>query len=436
MAVQTAGVRLWGSEIGAVSLQEGERVAVFQYTSDFADRGVELSPVTMPLSRRRYSFPALSQASFHGLPGLLADSLPDRFGRALINAWLATQGRSLESFTAIEQLCYLGTRGLGALEFHPATRAPGQADPLDVRRLVELASEVLAARGDLHESFATDERKAALAQIVQVGTSAGGARAKAVIAWNPQTQEVRSGQVDVPEGFEHWLLKFDQVEGNRDKEDEDPRGYTVIEYAYYLMARAAGIEMSECRLLDAGRARHFMTRRFDRFPGGGKRHMQSLAALAHLDFNQPAANTYEQAFDVLHRLDGRPAAREELFRRMTFNIVARNQDDHVKNIAFLMDKAGRWTLAPAYDVTFAYNPAGQWTARHQMSLNGRRDGFTREDFRRGAIRAQLPRTAAGRILDEVRAAVLRWPEFAERAALAPGRAEAIAAAHQMDFPAR
>jgi serine/threonine-protein kinase HipA len=434
---QVAEVRLWGTRIGAVSLTDGERTAAFQYEPAFADHGIELCPPVLPLSRRIYSFPALNPESFHGLPGMLADSLPDRFGRAIINAWLATQGRTPESFSVIEQLCYIGARGMGALEYLPATAGPDSrtATPLDVTRLVELASEVLTARGALQASFATDERRAALAQILQVGTSAGGARAKAVIAWNPATNEVRSGQVAAPAGFDHWLLKFDGVSGNRDKEDEDPKGYTVVEYAYSLMARAAGIQMSECRLFEDGRRRHFMTRRFDRPAAGGKLHMQSLAALAHLDFNRPEGNTYEQAFDVIHQLQLQHTdAAEQLYRRMLFNVMARNQDDHVKNIAFLMDKSGSWRLGPAFDVTFSYNPQGVWTARHQMSINGRREDFTREDFRHCAQRARIARGAATSSFDAAHAAVSRWPEFAAAAGVADAQIKAIAAAHRLDFP--
>lgn len=429
----TAGVRLWGTLIGAVLLPEGERTAVFQYTPEFLGSGIQISPLQMPLAARPYGFPGLAFDSFHGLPGLLADSLPDRFGRALIDAWLATQGRSPRSFDVIEQLCYLGSRGMGALEFLPATLTAGRPVELQVGQLVQLASEVLAARENLHQSFATDEHRAALAQIVQVGTSAGGARAKAVIAWNPQTNEVRSGQVDVPAGFQHWLLKFDGVSGNRDKEDEDPKGYTVIEYAYYLMARAAGIRMSECRLLEENRRRHFMTRRFDRLPAGGKLHMQTLAALAHLDFNRPAGNTYEQAFDVAQQLHLPPADREQLYRRMLFNIVARNQDDHVKNIAFLMDKAGAWRLSPAYDVTYSYNPVGEWTSQHQMSLNGKRSAFTRADFRQGARRARLTAPTAAGIFEQVHAAVSQWADFAAEAKLSEAQTRHVASHLQLDF---
>lgn len=410
-----AQVRLWGTRIGVVSLQEGERVAAFQYDPDFVEHSIEVCPLVLPLGHRVYQFPGLSDRSFRGLPGLLADSLPDRFGRALIEAWLATQGRTWNSFDVIEQLCYLGSRGMGALEFLPATRELNKVEPVDVHQLVKLASEVLASRSNLRESFATDERRAALSQILQVGTSAGGARAKAVIAWDPATHEVRSGQAAAPAGFEHWLLKFDGVTGNRDKEDEDPRGYTRIEYAYFLMAGAAGIRMSECRLLADGPRRHFMTRRFDRPGGDAKLHMLSLAGMAHMDFNEPAANTYEQAFDVLHRLHLGTDAAEQLYRRMLLNVIARNQDDHIKNIAFLMDQSGKWTLAPAYDVTYSYNPRGAWTAQHQMSINGKRDGFTRDDLYACARRARISRQAATKAFDATRAAVERWPEWARAA---------------------
>lgn len=431
-----AQVRLWGTRIGVVSLEDGERIAAFQYEPDFIAHGIEVCPLVLPLGNRIHQFPSLSERSFRGLPGLLADSLPDRFGRALIEAWLATQGRTWDSFNAIEQLCYLGSRGMGALEFLPATREAGKAEPIDVGQLVKLASEVLCARGTLRESFATDERKAALAQILQVGTSAGGARAKAVIAWNPTTSEVRSGQLAAPEGFEHWLLKFDGVSGNRDKENEDPKGYTRIEYAYSLMAGAAGIHMSQCRLLADGPRQHFMTRRFDRPGGAAKLHMLSLGGMAHMDFNEPAGNTYEQAFDVLHRLALGTDAAEQLYRRMLLNVMGRNQDDHVKNIAFLMDQSGQWRLSPAYDVTCSYNPEGAWTNQHQMSINGKRDGFTRDDLYQCARRARISRQAATRAFDEVLAATKRWPEWARVAGVSGEHERKIQGALRLEIPGK
>jgi serine/threonine-protein kinase HipA len=430
-----AKVQLWGRMIGAVSLDEGRDVAAFQYDSEFARSGIELSPLVMPLSERVYEFPALPRNTFHGLPGLLADSLPDKFGNALIDAWLATQGQSPESFNAVERLCYTGTRGMGALEFAPLKGPKARtATEIEIGALVKLAGEVLTNRGDLQEHFHEAGKEKALRDILRVGTSAGGARAKAVIAWNRTTNEVRSGQIAAGEGFEYWLLKFDGVAGNKDKELEDPRGYGAIEYAYYLMAKAAGITMSECRLLEENGRRHFMTRRFDRLAGGAKLHMQSLCALAHFDFNQAGAYAYEQALLTIRQLKLPMAAIEEQFRRMAFNIVARNQDDHVKNIAFLMNREGEWSLAPAFDVTYSYNPSGSWTATHQMTLNGKRDGFTLADFEACAKAALMKRGRAGMIIEEVQAAVKRWPEFAAEAQLSDEWLNKIGKTHRLIFP--
>ncbi len=430
-----AEVRLWGRTIGAVSLADGEPYASFQYDPAFAGSGIEVAPLTMPLGDRVHRFPELALRSFHGLPGLLADSLPDKFGNALIDAWLATQGRTPESFNAVERLCYTGTRGMGALEFAPGLGPPPRgARRIEIDALVKLASDILSQRGNLRTTFSAKGRAGALNDILRVGTSAGGARAKAVIAWNPRTEEVRSGQIAAGGGFEYWLIKFDGVSGNRDKELEDPRGYGVIEYAYALMARAAGLDMSECRLLEEGGRRHFMTRRFDRTAAGGKLHMQSLGALAHLDFNQAGAHAYEQALGAVRRLEGSMEAVEQMFRRAVFNIVARNQDDHVKNIAFLMDQTGRWSLAPAFDVTYSYNPAGDWTARHQMTLNGRREGFTRADLRATARSVSMKRGRADALLDEVVSAVRRWPEFADRAGLSAPLRDEIARHHRLEWP--
>ncbi len=411
-----AGVNLWGSPIGAVSLPDDHDVGVFQYTPEFVESGIEVSPLQMPLRRDAYSFPALNPVSFRGLPGLLADSLPDRYGNALIDAWLAREGRAPDSFDAVERLCYIGRRGMGALEFEPML-GPRQTSSKDISidALVELASEVLTERDALTASFADDAREESVRDILLVGTSAGGARAKAVIAWNPATNAVRSGQIDAGPGFQYWLLKFDGVRGNKDKELEDPQGYGAIEYAYSLMARDAGVTMEECRLLEENGRRHFMARRFDRTDDGAKVHMQSLGGLCHYDFNLAGGYAYEQVFDAIRRLGLGMQTVEQQFRRMVFNVVARNQDDHVKNIAFLMDSSGRWRLSPAFDVTYAYQPSGRWTSRHQMTLNGKRDNFTLEDVRVCASVAFMKRGRADAILEEVRAAVEQWPSFAAAA---------------------
>jgi len=421
-----AEVRLWGRTIGAVSLEEGDEVAAFEYDPAFAQSGIEVSPITMPLSRRVYTFPELSRNTFYGLPGLLADSLPDKFGHALINAWLAKQGRQPGSFNVIERLCYTGERGMGALEFAPGIGPKArQASKIQIDKLVELASEILTHRNTLQASFVDESREQVLTDILRVGTSAGGARAKAVIAWNPATNEVRSGQVPAGEGFEYWLLKFDGVSGNRDKELEDPQGYGVIEYAYYRMVRDCGIDISECRLFEENGRRHFMTRRFDRLAGGEKLHMQSLCALAHYDFNQAGAYSYEQALLVVRQLGLPMQAIEQQFRRMVFNIVARNQDDHVKNIAFLMNKAGEWSPAPAFDMTYSYNPSGTWTSNHQMTLNGKRDDFSLEDFKSCAKAASMKRGRAETILKEVQATVSRWLDYAEEVGVDPVQRDQI-----------
>ena len=427
-----AEVRLWGRTIGAVSLEDGATHAAFQYDPAFARSGIQVSPLVLPLDERVHIFPELPPRTFHGLPGLLADSLPDAFGNALIDAWLATQGRTPGSFNAVERLCYTGTRGMGAIEYRPILGPrPRQARKIEIDALVSLASEVLNRRADLAVSFSHGKRKEALTDILRVGTSAGGSRAKAVIAWNPETNEVRSGQVAAGSGFGYWLLKFDGVSGNRDREIEDPKGYGAVEYAYFLMARAAGITMSECRILEEGGRRHFMSRRFDRLDGGQKLHMLSLCGLAHFDFNSPGAYSYEQVLLVIRRLEFPTGDVEQMFRRMAFNVIARNQDDHAKNIAFLMDRAGRWSMAPAFDVTYAYNPGGAWTGTHQMTINGKRDAFTMEDFKACARAGLMKRGRAEAIVEETRKVVARWPDFAAEAAVPEDMRERIRKAHRL-----
>ena len=428
-----AEVKLWGRTIGAVALGDGQEVAAFEFDPAFARSGIEIAPLTMPLSTTVYTFPELSRMTFQGLPGLLADSLPDKFGNALIDAWLATRGRTPDSFNAVERLSYIGQRGMGALEFEP-TIGPRtrKATRIQVDQLVELASEILTQRTSFKTSFDSTNKAQALKDILRVGTSAGGARAKAVIAWNPATNEVRSGQIPTEDGFEYWLLKFDGVTGNRDKELEDPKGYGVIEYAYHHMASDAGITMSPCRLFEEKDRQHFMTRRFDRMDNGGKLHMQSLCAMAHYDFNMAGAYSYEQALNVIRQLRLPMQAVEEQFRRMAFNIIARNQDDHVKNIAFLMDKSGRWTLSPAFDVTYSFNASGQWTARHQMMMNGKRDHFTMEDFKACARSASMKRGRAETIVKEVLETVSGWRNYADEAGVSPAWRDQIQATLRLD----
>lgn len=426
-----AEVRLWGRTIGAVSLETDEKTAAFEYDPAFAKSDIEVSPLSMPLSAQVYRFPQLPYNSFYGLPGLLADSLPDKFGNALIDSWLAAQGRTPDSFNAVERLCYTGRRGMGALEFRPTTGPTARtASRIEINRLVELASQILTHRTQLDTSFEKHE-DSAMRDILRVGTSAGGARAKAVIAWNRQTNEVRSGQIEAGEGFEYWLLKFDGVSGNRDKELEDPKGYGAIEYAYHLMATDAGIRMQPCHLFDEEGRRHFMTKRFDRLDNGEKLHMQSLGALGHYDYNMPGAYSYEQALLAIRQLGLPMRDIEEQFRRMAFNIIARNQDDHVKNIAFLMNKQGQWSLSPAFDLTYSYNPQGLWTASHQMTLNGKRDAFSLEDFRECARTASMKRGRAESIVGQVTQAVSQWPDYADQAEVNAAWQTQISASHRL-----
>lgn len=432
-----AAVNLWGRRIGAVSLEEGQTYASFQYEPTFIQSGIQIAPLMMPLATTIYSFPMLPFISFHGLPGLLADSLPDKFGNALIDVWLATQGRAPEGFNAVERLLYTGARGMGALEFRPTIGPKARkAQKIKIDALVDLASEVLTNRNNLRASFAHGDRQDSLRQILRVGTSAGGARAKAVIAWDPKTNEVRSGQVPAGPGFDYWLLKFDGVAGNKDRDLEDPKGFGAIEYAYYKMAVAAGITMNECRLLEESGRRHFMAKRFDRLASGEKLHMLSLAALGHYDFNNARAYSYEQAIMAIRKLGLPMKSVEEQFRRMAFNIIARNQDDHVKNVAFLMDKTGAWALSPAFDVTYSYNPNGLWTAEHQMSMNGKRNAFTREDFTAFAKTAGMKRGRDKVILQEVEAAVSQWSKFAMEADVIESWRAQIAETLRLDLPAR
>ena len=418
---EAAEVFLWGKRIGVVSRKDGVPCATFAYDREFQEAGIEPSPLMMPVGVGAYSFPALSQVSFHGLPGMLSDSVPDKFGNAVIGAWLRVHGRLPDSLTPIERLCYTGVRGTGALEYRPALfQLESEAEKIHVDELAELANEILQSRTEAVAQFVPDMKR--YSSILKVGSSAGGARAKALIGWNEATGEVRSGQVALPENFGYWLIKFDGLTGNGDKEGDDKWGYGRVEYAYYLMARAAGIEMTECRLWNK---RHFMTRRFDRLADGGKLHMQTLGAIAHFDFNDPTAYSYEQSFRVTRRVVNDARACEQLFRRMAFNVLAWNCDDHVKNISYLMNRRGEWRLAPAYDECYAYNPGGGWTSCHQMSVNGKRIGITDADILSCARFANMRERKARAVLGEVKCAVCDWPRFAAEAEVRDDFATAI-----------
>lgn len=404
--VNLAKISIWGEYAGAVLWDRRTDTASFEYDPDFIRNGWDLSPLMMPLNAPgAKSFPGLSKHTFLGLPGLLADALPDAYGTALLERWLSSLGRTFAN--PVERLCYQGKRSMGALEFEPAQDdglETGSA--IEIASLVEVAAEVLSQKRTLDSNLDKDAREA-IAGIIRVSTSAGGQRAKAVIAYNENTGEVRSGQVDAPDGFGHWLIKLDGV---TNKVLGDPQHYGQIEYVYHLMARQAGLEMSECRLLEENGRSHFMTRRFDRAGSNVKIHMQTLCGIAHYDYQMKQAYSYEQAFEVMRRLRLPYDQAEQLFRRMVFNVVARNQDDHTKNISFLMGRDGVWHLSPAYDVSWAYNPAGEWTSHHQMSVNGKWDGIGRKDLLAVAESMHIKR--AGEIIDEVCDAVSGWTRLA------------------------
>ena len=404
--VNLAKISIWGEYAGAVLWDGRTENASFEYDPDFIKHGWDLSPLMMPMNDPGVkSFPGLSRHTFLGLPGLLADSLPDAYGMALLERWLSSQGRTFAN--PVERLCYQGKRSMGALEFEPASDDGLEAGSIiEISSLVEIAAEVLSQKRALFESFDKDTKEA-IASIIRVSTSAGGQRAKAVIAFNEDTGEVRSGQVDALDGFNHWLIKLDGV---TNKILGDPQHFGQIEYVYYLMARMAGLEMMECRLLEENGRSHFMTRRFDREGNKGKVHMQTLCGIAHYDYRMKQAYSYEQAFEVMRRLRLPYGQAEQFFRRMVFNVVARNQDDHTKNISFLMGRDGVWRLSPAYDVSWAYNPAGEWTSHHQMSVNGKWDGIGREDLL--SVAGKMHVKHAGEIIDEVCEAVSGWVRIA------------------------
>ena len=418
-------VRIWRKAVGAVALDPALGFYVFEYQPAFLHSGMELAPLTMPLAAARepFVFTDLPAFTYRGLPGLLADALPDDFGNTLIDAWMAREGVSREHITALDRLAYMGKRGMGALEFKPANgpRPAKASTAIELSALVESARR--AVQGDLGNDA---HAAAALAQIIQVGTSAGGARAKAVVSWNPATREIRAGQFDVQAGFEHWLIKFDGV--GIDERLGVSRDYGRIEYAYHLMAVAAGIAMSPCRLLEENGRAHFMTKRFDR-DGNDKHHVQTLCGMAHMDFRQKATHDVSQYLLAIERLGLGYEALEEAVRRVAFNVMAANCDDHSKNVSFLLRQGGAWELAPAYDVTHAYNPKGEWTYQHLMSVNGRFAGITRDDLLAVGDRHGVGTTPA--VLRQVASAIKSWPDFARQARVSAPEVKRIKDHHQL-----
>ncbi|NIA05738.1 MAG: type II toxin-antitoxin system HipA family toxin [Proteobacteria bacterium] len=432
--MDTAIVSLWGETVGAVAWLDDKGYGVFEYDPAFLQKGLDISPLHMGLADARrgdgiFSFPGLNKETFLGLPGLLADALPDKFGNSIIDAWLVRNGRDADSFSPVERLCYTGRRAMGALEFAPpVNRHFDRPVPVEIPELVDLAQGIMAQRLSLDVKITDSEKEnaEAIMDILRVGTSAGGVRPKAVIAMD-EYGNVMSGQADIPDGYDYWILKFDGV---TDLEIGKAKGYGRIEYAYYLMAKAAGIEMKECRLLEENNRAHFLSRRFDR-DNNEKIHMQSLCGVAHFDFNSPGAYSYEQAFAIMRRLRLSKRDAIQQYRRMVFNVIARNQDDHTKNIAFLMEKDGRWKLSPAFDVVYSHNPAGKWTNRHQMSINGKRNDFAREDLIAVGESIGIPKAAD--IINEVIDSVKSWPELAEKAGVAPKHISEIARHHRLDL---
>lgn len=406
---KTVSVKMWGTVVGYLH-EEEKGIIGFQYDKDFLKSRIEISPVKMPLSNRTYSFLNLREETFYGLPGMVADSLPDKFGNIVINKYLEAQGRTSDSLSIIEKLCYTGKRGMGALEYEPAQDLEFESKELDIDALTKLASDILTEKESLHLKHDSNM----MSQLMECSSSVGGARAKTLIAWNPLTDDVRSGQIDAGSGYEYWLLKFDNIKNNKDKDaTPDENEYTKVEYAYYLMAKSAGINMSECRLYKENGSSHFMTKRFDRIGQKGEKiHMQTLCAIAHMDFNLPRTYSYEEAFDIMKKLKLPYKDFVELFRRMVFNDYAKNFDDHTKNISFLMDKKGVWSLSPAYDVTFAYKRDSIWVNAHQMLINGKSENITKEDLLAVARNVGIKNQDAQKCINAVESAIKNWELFA------------------------
>lgn len=408
----TAEVYLWGTRVGIIHQDLDKSYAAFEYDGDFLKSGIEISPIMMPLSSIVYEFPSLSGEPFFGMPGLVVDSLPDTFGNKVIEQWLASQGKSIKDFTAIDRLCYTGKRGMGALEYVPASSEISDINEnINVSEMVKFASDVLNQRESI---ILNSEEALTYSQLVQVGSSAGGARAKALIAWNENTNEVKSGQLNLDKDYDYWLMKFDNVSKNGDHGLEDVPEYTLIEYAYYKMALDAGVQMNECRIYSNAGENHFMTKRFDRVDGK-KIHMQSLGAMAHISYKEPRLCSYEMAAGYMRDMKLPMIDIEQFFSRMVFNCVAVNQDDHVKNISFLMDRNGKWRLSPAYDVTFSYDATNKWLSAHQMTINGKKSNICLPDLLEVGEKMGLKKKKCMDIISKVTLVVSNFEKYADEA---------------------
>jgi serine/threonine-protein kinase HipA len=409
--ITTCFIYLWQKRVGALAWNAATGIGSFEYDTDFLKNNWDMAPIKMPIEnaeKRIFTFSDLRDLhTFKGLPGLLADVLPDKYGNALINTWLIKQGRPSDSLNPVEILCFIGSRGMGALEFQPAEhKENNNTSKIELESLINIASEIISGRKDFSANLSKDEEKA-LSDILKIGTSAGGARAKAVIAYNTKTKEVRSGQTDVPKGFEHWLIKFDGV---MDKQFGASSGYGRVEMAYYLMAKDAGIEMMECQLLEENGRAHFMTKRFDRDIEVGKLHFQSFCAMQHYDFNDVNLYSYEQLFETMRMLRLPYPEAEQMYRRMVFNVMARNCDDHTKNFAFTMNKKGIWKLSPAFDICHAYRPGSEWVSQHALSVNGKRKDISRQDLLAVAHQMNIKRAAT--IIHQISDIINNWDAYA------------------------
>lgn len=426
--ITTAFVKIWGETVGAVAWNAATGIASFEYDSKFISTKLDLAPLKMPITnsaKRIFSFPELRDLkTFKGLPGLLADVLPDDYGNQLINSWLAQNGRPENSMNPVELLCFIGTRGMGAIEFEPSQLKPSKrAFDIEIDSLISISQKMLLKREDFQTNLSEDEQKAML-DILKIGTSAGGARPKAIITYNEKTGQVKSGQTTAPKGFEHWLIKLDTVS---DIQFGESTGYGRIEMAYYLMATACGIEMTECKLMEENGRAHFMTKRFDREGATQKHHIQTLCAMQHYDFNQIMSFSYEQVFQTMRLLRVPYPQAEQMFKRMVFNVIARNCDDHTKNFAFRLKQGGVWELAPAYDICFAYRPESEWVSQHNLSINGKRKNITKEDLL--AVAKSMNIKKANRIIEQISETVVDWYTYAEQAKVEKHHKVAIGHSH-------
>lgn len=412
-------VYLWGTKIGAIAYEPGQtEVSTFEYDKDFIKMGIEVSPISVPIKYSIHTFDDISKKTFHGLAGFIADSLPDKFGNQLIDQYFALKGRSSSDITPLDRLLYIGNRAMGALEFKPAINLDDKNKniELNLQDLSQLAEMILIKKEKFANELKNSDKKNVI-NLLRIGSSAGGARSKALVAMD-KDGKLYDGTINHKKACKYYLLKFDSS-SNSDRDNKDPKGMTKVEYIYSILARKCNINMPYTTFIQIEDDFHFLIERFDRIDKNkgftkDKLHYVSWCGMAHAHRDETGAFSYEQLVMIVRELKLGQDSVFEIFKRAVFNLVGRNQDDHTKNFGFLMDRNGRWSLSPAFDITYSYDPEGKWTKSHQITLNGKEDNFTLEDIISFGKYCNLSKKKSLEVLNNTVSAFKEFPKLADR----------------------